>query len=85
MSLCEKNCELKKYYSITKKAICDCQIKITFQLFSEIMNNKDKLLDNILNFSKFSNILSMKCYKQVFSINGIKTILVFIFLEYFSY
>ena len=71
MSLCEKNCELKDYNSLTKEVICDCQIKTIFQLLSEIKNIKDKLLDNILDFKKSSNIHSMKCYKKVFSIYGI--------------
>ena len=46
MSLCEDNCELIGYNSITKKAICNCEIKFNFRLFSEIFNNKNKLFNS---------------------------------------
>ena len=44
LSLCEKNCEYRGYDKDKKRAICNCNIKQEMNLFSEIKNDKDKLL-----------------------------------------
>ena len=72
MSLCENNCKYTKYDLNTKKVICECFIKINFPLISEIEINKDKLLTNFVNFKNSININVIKCYKQLFDIEGLK-------------
>ena len=51
LSLCESNCKYKGYDINTKKAKCECFIKIKFPLLSEseIVINKDKLLNKFIN------------------------------------
>ena len=71
-SLCEKNCEYNGYDINTKKALCECQVKTKMNFFSNINFDEDKLLNNIIDFKKNTNIYSMKCYKLVFSIEGLK-------------
>ena len=73
MSLCEKDCEYKGYDSINKRSLCECFVKIKFPLISEVLINKDKFLNNFLDLKKTINIDVMKCYKTLFTIQGIKT------------
>ena len=72
MSLCEESCEYNGYNSNYKKAQCKCQTKTNFPLLSDIKINKNKLLNNFLNFKSSLNINIMKCYYLVFSLEGIK-------------
>jgi len=72
MSLCETNCKYTKYDYNTKKVECECFIKIKFPLMSEIEINKDKLLANFINIKNSININVIKCYKQLFDIEGLK-------------
>jgi len=72
MSLCETNCKYTNYDYNTKKVTCECFIKIKFPLLSEIEINKDKLLANFINIKNFININVIKCYKQIFDIEGLK-------------
>ena len=72
MSLCEKNCDYKGYDSEIKKAECECEIKINMPLMSEIVINKEKLMNNLVYIKNIINLKIMKCYKILFSINGLK-------------
>ena len=71
-SLCENNCEYNGYDIDAKKALCECQVKTEMNYFSNIYFDKDKLLNNIIDFKKNTNIYTMKCYKLVFSLGGLK-------------
>ena len=71
MTLCESNCELSGYNFDKKEAICECNIKIALPLFSEIVVNKNKLLNNFINIEETTNIYTIKCLKLLFSRNGI--------------
>ena len=70
MSLCESGCEYEGYNSTTKKTKCSCPIK-TQRNFFDI--DQDKLLNKFKNYKDMINIMIIKCYKLVFSSNGIKT------------
>ena len=72
MFLCEKNCEYNGYDSNTKKAKCECDIKINLPLISEIKFNKEKLLNKFINLDEITNLKIIKCYKALFSIEGLK-------------
>ena len=71
MSLCERNCKFIGYNSITKKALCSCNINNNSPLNLEDIINSKKLLNNFINFKSISNIGVMKCYHLLFSKNGI--------------
>lgn len=43
LTLCEENCDFKRYNSKTKKSLCSYQIKIKLPLISEISFNKDEI------------------------------------------
>ena len=71
MSLCESNCTFKGYNNKTKKAECECSIKISFPLISEIQLDKDKLLNKFMDVKNILNLNVMKCYKLLFQKKGI--------------
>ena len=71
MSVCEKDCTFKDYNYDTKKVSCECFIKIKFPLISEIEVNKNKFIDDISNISNIINLDIIKCYKTVFTKEGL--------------
>ena len=71
LSLCEKNCEYKGYDNNTKKVLCECFIKTKFHNISEIEINKETLLNNFKNYKKSINLKVVKCYKSVFTKEGL--------------
>ena len=71
MSLCEVNCEYDGYNTETQQSLCSCQIKINFPLVSEIVINKDKLLNNFIDINTVTNLYTMKCIKLLFSKEGL--------------
>ena len=70
-SLCEKNCQFKEYNSETKKSICICSITNKSPLKLEDIINKSELLNNFINIKSFTNIEVMKCFKTLFSKDGL--------------
>ena len=72
MSLCEDNCEYK-YYDVNQDyAKCECNIKTKFNFLPDIEIDKNKLLKKFKNFEDFTNIYVLKCYKRLFSEEGLK-------------
>ena len=87
LSLCENNCNYIGYDSKSKRSSCDCAIKNKMELISEIMDNPDKLSNEFSSesSSSSSSIITMKCTKNLFTKEGLKSnissyiLLVFIF------
>ena len=71
MSLCELKCEYGGYDSDIKKAKCECEVKIKIPLMSEITINSN-ILKKKIDIKNSLNLKVMKCYKNVFSIKGLK-------------
>ena len=71
MSLCENNCEYIKYDFKEKKVECDCFVKNNFTYDSELSNYKDFLLNNFVNYANIMNINVIKCYKTLFTKEGL--------------
>ena len=79
LSLCEKNCEYIGYNSENKRAQCECKTKT---IFPELAEKKEKNKKSNLNLKdlihqfgdviKHWNLFLFKCYKQVFSSEGLK-------------
>ena len=72
LSLCENDnsCNYSTYDYKTKKIICDCYIKINLPFISEILIDKVRLL-NSFDIKNIINLNVMKCYKIVFSKEGL--------------
>ena len=73
LSLCEEDCTYNNYDIETKKVTCECYIKVSFPIISEIKINKDKLMKKFMNIKETINLKIMKCYKLLFTKEGIAT------------
>ena len=71
-ALCEKNCEFKEYNGETKKVKCKCKIKTEFPKLPNNVVLLNELLHQFVDIIKHSNLFLFKCYKKVFSFEGLK-------------
>jgi len=72
LSLCEADCEYKGYDINTKKSECDCNYKLVLENISDMTQNKEKLIDKFTDIKSIINLNIVKCYKELFTINGLK-------------
>ena len=72
MSLCSFECKYQGYNSKTKKALCECQIRnISLTYFFKSIINNEELIDKLLDIKNIVNIDIIKCYKTLFTKDGI--------------
>ena len=77
LALCEKNCEYKRYNGENRRVECECKTKTKFpELVDILMNglgfNLKDLLHQFRDVIKHWNLFLFKCYKVVFSSEGLK-------------
>ena len=72
MSLCEPNCFLNEYNKETKMAKCECDTKADIPLMNEVNFDKDKLIAKFIDISNILNLQLLKCYKKLFTLDGLK-------------
>ena len=72
LSLCEADCEYKGYDINTKKSECDCNYKLVLENISDIVQHKEKLFDKFTDIKSIFNLNIVKCYKELFTIDGLK-------------
>ena len=70
MSLCENNCTFDGYEKNSKKAICKCEIKYQQLVISQIANKNDILYNNFNSTIASSRMITLKCYKTLFTKEG---------------
>ena len=71
-TLCQEDCIFSRYDNVTKKAECTCKIKQSSLItFKDIKINKTKLYNNFIDINNVANIKLVKCYKELFSKDGI--------------
>ena len=70
LGLCEKNCKFIGINNENKKSNCECEVKKTFKNFKNI--DKDKLLNNFIDFKSTMNIDIIFCFNTLFNLEGIK-------------
>jgi ABC-type glycerol-3-phosphate transport system permease component len=66
----KKNHKIISYNRILKKVECICDVKYSIKNLYEIKIDKDKLKSNF-NFKNLINIKVLKCYKKLFTKNGL--------------
>ena len=71
MSLCKEDFKFISYGKESKKVSCECFIKFLIPIFEEIKINKDRLKKNFIEVNNIINIKILKCYKLIFSKEGI--------------
>ena len=73
-TICQEGCSLEKYNSIHKISKCTCkgkEFKSNINSISDIKIDKEKLIDNFIHINNIANIQLFKCYKLLFSKEGI--------------
>ena len=74
-TMCQTGCDFKFYNSTIKKANCRCYFQDENQIVADknlIEFYKEQLLEGFLNPLVYSNFHVMKCYKLLFSKEGLK-------------
>ena len=71
LTICEDNCELIDYDKETKYASCNCNIKSDLDIESEVIIDKDKLLNSFIDVESMMNLYVLKCYYTLFTKDGI--------------
>ena len=70
-TVCQDDCDFIYYNYTSKKAKCSCEAKESKASFADMKINKKKLLDNFKDIKNIVNFSILKCYKVLFSKNGI--------------
>ena len=73
-TLCQDGCELEKYDNINRNSRCSCKgkaFKSIINSISDIKIDKMKLFENFIDVNNIINIQIIKCYKILFSKEGI--------------
>jgi hypothetical protein len=70
--LCENNCEFIGINNENKKSICKCEVKKTFKDLKNFAIDKDKLLNNFIDFKSTMNFDIIFCINTLFILDGIK-------------
>ena len=73
-TLCQDGCNFEKYDNINKRAECSCkgkEFKSTINSISDIKIDKKKFFENFIDINNIINIQIVKCYKILFSKEGI--------------
>ena len=70
--LCENNCEFIGINNENKKSICKCEAKETFKDLKNLVIDKDKLLNNFIDFKSTMNFDIIFCINTLFILDGIK-------------
>ena len=70
-TICQEDCYFDKYDYEAKIALCSCQIKKSSTSFDDMKIDKARLFNAFLDIKNIMNINILKCYKVLFSINGL--------------
>ena len=68
---CQDGCDFSEYDYTTKSAKCSCNVKESSSSIANIIINKNKLFESFIDFKNIANINILRCYKTLFSIQGI--------------
>ena len=71
LTLCDPNCEYKGYDANTKMSKCECSPKNEIPNISDISFDKEKFLNKFVDINNIMNIKLLKCYKLLFTKEGI--------------
>ena len=70
-TLCQENCDFSDYNYEIQKAKCSCKVKES-SVSSALMNiNTTEIFNNFMDVKNYVNIVMLRCYKVLFSKNGI--------------
>ena len=70
-TICQEDCDFSEYDNNNQKAKCLCDVKESSNSIIDMKINKTKLYENFLNIKNFMNINILKCYKTLFTYEGL--------------
>ena len=70
-TICQEECDFSDYNYGTKRAICSCEVKESYDSFADMNINRTKLYKNFVNFKNIANINILVCYKKLFTKIGV--------------
>ena len=71
-AVCQDGCGFSDYDYKNKKAQCSCEVKETSNDYADMIIDKKKLFKNFIDIKNIANINILKCYKSLFSKNGLE-------------
>ena len=72
-TVCQDDCDFSEYDDKNQKVKCSCKVKESSTSFVDIKINKTKLLNTFVDIKNIANMKLMACYKELFSLDGIKS------------
>jgi surface protein len=83
LNLCQNGCEFKSFDTNTSKSTCKCKVQEsnTVADLSKINFDKSELYDGFYSTLYNSNFRTLKCFKLLFSLEGIKSNYGFYFMS----
>ena len=72
ITVCQESCDFTDYDYNTQKAKCSCKVKSSSNTTALMKINTREIFDSFKNFKNIANIVILKCYNILFSLNGIK-------------
>jgi len=70
-ALCQEGCDFTDYDYKNKKAQCSCDVKESSNNYADMKFDEEKIFKNFIDIKNIANINILKCYKSLFSKNGI--------------
>ena len=72
-TVCQDDCDFSEYDYTQQKAKCSCKVKeSSSESIADMKINTSKLYDNFIDIKNIANIKLMNCYKELFTVKGIK-------------
>ena len=69
--ICQEGCDFTDYDYNNKKAQCSCDVKESSNNYADMKFDEEKIFKNFIDIKNIANINILKCYKSLFSQNGI--------------
>ena len=70
-TICQDDCYLDNYDNNIHQVKCSCKAKESSPSFANMTINVDKLYQNFIKIKNIINLNILKCYRNLFNINGV--------------
>ena len=70
--ICQEDCDLEEYNKNTHNVICSCKAKESSSSYEFMNIDKKKIFKSFIDIKNIANINLMKCYKILFTKEGLK-------------
>ena len=70
--ICQEDCDLEEYNKDTHNVICSCKAEESSSSYEFMNIDKNKIFKSFINIKNIANINLMKCYRILFTKEGLK-------------